>query len=192
MTTDLLDHDCDAAVDPTQVRLRPLSRGDRQTVLTVFEGMSAQSRYFRFLAPMPRLPDFALRHLADIDHQRHVALVAELDGRPVAIGRYFRDVDKPAVAEVALALTDAFQGHGIGTRLLAGLGAVGAAYGVERFTYLTLPQNRACIALLQSAAASLRRDGNALAGEGPLGTAQLTDAEARRLICLVRAEQLAA
>ena len=94
-------------------------------MLDVFEGMSAQSRCFRFLAPMWRLPDFAIRHLADVDHQRHVALVAELDGRPVAIGRYFRDVDDPTVAEVSLAVADEHQGRGIGTRLLAGLGAVG-------------------------------------------------------------------
>ncbi len=105
----------------------------------------------------------------------------------MAIGRYFRDVDDPAAAEVSLAVADEFQGRGIGTQLLAGLGAVGAAYAVERFTYLTLPQNRACIALLHSAAASLRRDGHALAGEGPLGSAQLSDREARQLVCLVQA-----
>ena len=52
-----------------------------------------------------------------------------------------RDPDAAAEAEIAVTVTDAFQRRGLGRLLIETLTAVGAARGVERFTYEILPEN---------------------------------------------------
>jgi GNAT superfamily N-acetyltransferase len=104
-------------------------------VQAVFDGMSAQSRWRRFLTAMPRLPGAMLRRLVEVDHDRHGAWVAEVDGEPVAIARFARFPDRPHVADVAVSVVDRWQGRGIGGVLLEVLGVAAAEAGVTRFSW---------------------------------------------------------
>jgi len=163
-----------------------LAPGDQQPVREVFEGLSDRSRYFRFLASTPRLSGTAARHLADVDHQRHVALVATVDGRTAGIGRYVRYAGNPREADIAIAVVDAQQRRGLGRLLLAALGAVASRSGVETFTYLVHPQNDACVALLRPVAGLLTLSDGELVGSGPVPARLLPEEAASQLVGLVR------
>ena len=173
------------AGDP--VWLAALAPGDQEPVVEVFEGLSDRSRYFRFLASTPRLSVSAARHLAGVDHDRHVALVASIDERAVGIGRYVRERDHPHRAEVALAVVDAHHGRGLGVLLLSALGAVAADRGVTTFSYAVHPQNQACLGLLGSVRASLTSEDGELTGAGPVPAGLLPPHAVAELVRLVNA-----
>src|SRR5262245_3265085 len=62
--------------DATEVAIRMLCPEDREAFLAGFEGLSRESRYFRFFTAMPRLPDSVLQRLLNTDGTDHVALAA--------------------------------------------------------------------------------------------------------------------
>nr|BFE79848.1 hypothetical protein GCM10020093_024490 [Planobispora longispora] len=136
---------------PVPVRLRPLTRGETAPVLEVFEGMSENSRFMRFLAPMPRLPGFMLRVLADPDQDRHVALVAAAGRRAVGIGRYVVIADQERTAEASFSVVDDYQGRGVGRMLLDALSAHAAERGICTLAFTVHPRNRRALALIRSA-----------------------------------------
>jgi ribosomal protein S18 acetylase RimI-like enzyme len=149
------------ARDGTPVRLRPLRRHERELVAGFFAGLSAESRRRRFLRPMPRLPEAVLRRLVDVDGRRHVAVVATtLDGECVGIARFIALPDEPAAAEVAVTVTDRYQGRGIGRLLVDALRSAAVRAGLTTLVYLVDPTNRPALRLLRSLDGELAfRDG---------------------------------
>jgi GNAT superfamily N-acetyltransferase len=133
--------------------IRPLERDDRQAYVEAFATLSPASRYMRFAAPKPRLTPADLDRLLDIDHDRHEALVAfECDsGRPVGVGRYVRLPDRPDAAEVALTVLDAWQGNGVGARLLDELTMRATERGLTLLRAEVLRTNVRALALLRHA-----------------------------------------
>lgn len=127
--------------------VRPLRRGDVDTVRAVFERLSDESRRTRFNGPKPHLTDAELRELAAIGATRH-ALVAyvEDDPQPVAIARLHRTGDS---AEIAFAVADGYQQRGIGSALTAELVADARAAGIKEITALVSSDNPAALALLR-------------------------------------------
>ena len=117
----------------------------------VASGLTAQSRYQRFQIGLRELPLDAARYFTDIDYHDHFALVAEsFQGNhheQVAEARYVRDPADPAAAEFALAVADAWQGLGLGRRLLGRLMAVARSHGVATLTGDILRDNLAMLAL---------------------------------------------
>lgn len=117
--------------DPDEVSLRdgtpgyvwPLLPTDKERLVAGFEELSMESRRRRFLAPVVELTDSMLAGLVDeVDGIDHVALVlfVEVDDavKPIAIGRVVRYADEPTCADVAVTVTDAWQGRGAATALL--------------------------------------------------------------------------
>ncbi len=127
------------------VRLRPLQRGDRASLLEIFAGLGARSREQRFLTPKTRLTEAELRHLTAVDHHDHVAVLAVTaeDERPVGIARFIRDSRHRDSADVAVAVVDAWQARGIGTLLTDDLARRAVEVGIRRFTLLTAYDNQA-------------------------------------------------
>ena len=142
--------------DGTTVRLRPLGRGEHDLVADFFAGLSAQSRRRRFLQEMPRLPEPMLRYLVDVDSRRHVALVAQVDGQTAGIARFVALPDQPGAAEVAVTVTDRYQGRGIGGLLVDALRPLADQAGVGSFVYLVDPINRPMLRLLRRRGVALR------------------------------------
>jgi GNAT superfamily N-acetyltransferase len=88
--------------------LRRAHAGDLEALDEMLARCSVQTTSLRFNVPMPRLP----RAYADtIAQRRGVHVVAEADGSIVGLASC---VD----GELAVLVEDAWQGHGIGTRLL--------------------------------------------------------------------------
>jgi ribosomal protein S18 acetylase RimI-like enzyme len=135
--------------------VRPLRRGDVETVVAVFDRLGEQSRRRRFLAPKQHLDERDLQALTVVD-ARHHALVAYVEGdaRPVAIARLVRDGSS---AEIAVAVADDHQQRGIGSALTHELIADARAA-------LVSGDNRAAVALLRRVAGALeiRFEGPAL------------------------------
>jgi GNAT superfamily N-acetyltransferase len=138
------------ARDGTVVQLRPLRRRERELVARFFAGLSVESRRRRFLSPMPRLPEAMLRRLVAVDGRRHVAVVAEVDGQCVGIVRWIALADEPGTAEVAVTVTDRYQGRGIGRLLVEALRPLAVRAGLTSLVYLVDPTNQPALRLLRS------------------------------------------
>jgi GNAT superfamily N-acetyltransferase len=159
------------ARDGTEVHLRPLRRDERDLVAGFFAGLSGRSRQRRFLGPMPRLPEWMLRRLVEVDGHRHVAVVAEVDGGCAGIGRFVAPSGEPGAAEVAVTVADRFQGRGIGGLLLDALTAAAERAGLATLVYLVDPLNRPMLALLRARGVALAFRDGLVEGRQPLATA---------------------
>jgi GNAT superfamily N-acetyltransferase len=190
--------DLATARDGTVVGLRPLRRHERELVARFFGGLSEESRRRRFLQPMPRLPEAMLRRLVDVDGRRHVAMVATVDGECAGIARWIALANEPGAAEVAVTVTDRYQGRGIGRLLAEALRPAAVRAGLTSLVCLVDPTNRPALQLLRSLEVELAsRDGlvegrqrlprrallDASSGSGPApgGRPWRIGAQARRL-----------
>ena len=133
-----------ALQDGTSVLLREQTPGDRGQLADLFAGLSSRSRYLRFGIGMPpALPRRYLDVLADVDGDRHVAILAVHELRAVGAARYIRSGEVPGEAEIAVTVTDDFQRRGLGRIRVESLTTLGATRGVEHLTFEILPQNHA-------------------------------------------------
>ena len=130
--------------DGSHVRIRRERPSDGDLLRRGFQRLSPESRYRRFLAPMPVLSASALRQLTDIDHHDREAIVAldEHGAEPLGVARYVRDAERPEAAEVAVTVVDDWQGRGLGTLLLEVISARARAEGVRTFTAWMLARNQ--------------------------------------------------
>ena len=136
--------------DGAQVLVRQGTSADRELLVRSFERLSPESRYRRFLAPMPELSDDMLRHLTEIDHHDEEAIVA-LDAETaegLGVARYVRSKTRRDLAEVAVTVIDDWQGRGLGTLLLRVLSARAREEGISSFAALILATNEHSIQLL--------------------------------------------
>jgi GNAT superfamily N-acetyltransferase len=129
---------------------RPLRAGERAPVLEVFAGLSERSRRLRFLGAKPRLLEREVDHLVDVGCCGREAVVAidPVTSATVGLARFVRDAGSPE-AEVAFEVVDAWQGNGIGRRLLTELAARAREQGILRFRALVARENKAALALMQ-------------------------------------------
>lgn len=133
-----------ALMDGGVVRVRPIEPSDAPGLEAFHAGLSDESRYLRFFSPHPRLSEREVERFTRVDMVDRVALVAELEGQLVAVGRFDR---RPGGedAEVAFVVSDSQQGRGIATVLLEHLAAMARERGITRFTAEVLPHNRAML-----------------------------------------------
>lgn len=155
--------------DGSSIRIRPIEPEDRPELAAGFERLSPESRFRRFLSPLPRLTEAQLDYLTRVDHHDHEALVAlEAEAeRGIAVARYVRiDGDR---AEPAVAVADDWQGRGVGTTLLDALSERAYAEGIRCFQATVLATNERALGLLHSlGATSFRRAGTELVVEVPV------------------------
>ena len=131
--------------DGSTVHVRPVRPEDEQAIRAFLEALSPESIGFRFFAA-PDL-DWVTAWSVDVDYADRFGLVvesgAERERAIIAHAAYIRvDAER---AEAALMVADAWQGHGIGTILLAHLAAVAEAHGISSFTAEVLPANHRMI-----------------------------------------------
>jgi ribosomal protein S18 acetylase RimI-like enzyme len=136
--------------DGARLRVRPIDPADRDPLAEAFARLSDQSRRRRFLAPKPRLTTRELEYLTDVDHVTHEALVAidETTGHIVGVGRYATGHVGGPVADMALAVADAWQRRGIGHALAVRLVERARANAITTLTGSTLSDNIGARALL--------------------------------------------
>jgi len=138
--------------DGSRLVVRPVRPDDRALLLAGFERLGPESRYKRFLAPMPELTDDVVAYLTSVDHHDHEALAAidPATGEGVGVARFVRLAERPDTAEAAVTVIDDWQGRGVGTILLGLLAERARAEGIVRFTALLLAENRDMLELLEA------------------------------------------
>jgi len=131
--------------DGSTVCIRRAGDGDVTALLQFLESLSPQSLYNRFHG-RPALTEPRVRALigvdAVVDGGDGVTVVAECGGRIVAFASYHRRENVSRRAEVAFAVADDAQGHGIGTHLLEHLAKIARAAGIDTFDAYVLGDNR--------------------------------------------------
>jgi GNAT superfamily N-acetyltransferase len=159
------------------VQVGPLDRADAGTVVdAVFAGLSPHSRYLRFHSPVPRLPPPVRARLVDVDGSRHAAVVARACGEPIGIARVVGDGTPGSGADLAVAVVDAWQRRGVGTRLLTALSELAERLGYGELRGAVLPENVGMQGLARKVAPWLRAhyDGEVVQLTVPLGEAAWT------------------
>lgn len=146
--------------------LRPLGPDEHEPLTEVFDAMSAQSRYSRYLTGLSQMPPSMRRALTAVDGHDHVAWLASVEGRPAGVGRYIRTA--PCTVEVAFEVVDAHQGRGLGTVLVDVLTTVAAVSGIRRVEATVLPSNKASLRLLERIGLAFRASAGQLDGHGGL------------------------
>jgi acetyl coenzyme A synthetase (ADP forming)-like protein len=128
-------------LDGSTVCLRQAGERDVAGLLQFLQSLSPQSLYYRFHG-LPSLTDSQVRGLIGLDGCPATTLVAESGGRIVAFAGYHRNPRSTNRADVAFAVADAFQGHGIGTRLLEQLAKVARHEELDTFDAYVIGENR--------------------------------------------------
>ncbi len=134
--------------DGQVAHLRPIAPEDHDLLVDFYGLVSAESKYFRFFAPMPTLSERDVQRFTTVDHVNRVAFVLTVANRMIAVGRFDRippeETRQTGVteAEVAFLVQDAHQGRGIANLLLEHLAQAGRERGIDRFVAEVLPDNR--------------------------------------------------
>jgi acyl-CoA synthetase (NDP forming)/GNAT superfamily N-acetyltransferase len=143
--------------DGQVAHIRPIGAADEDLLVEFYEQVSAESKYFRFFAPMPTLSDRDVFRFTHVDYTDRVAFVLTVANKMIAVGRWDRipppesDPNPVVEAEVAFLVQDAHQGRGIAQVLLEHLAQAGRERGIDKFVADVLPENRRMIHIFREA-----------------------------------------
>src|SRR3954454_2081530 len=136
--------------DGATAHVRPILPEDGPRILDFHGRQSAQSIYYRYFRPRPRLSDDDVEHLTHRDYVDRVALVALRGEELIGVSRYDRWRHRRE-AEVAFFVDDANHGRGLATVLLEHLAVRAREVGLRAFTASVLPENRKMIGVFTQA-----------------------------------------
>ncbi|MEU2969477.1 GNAT family N-acetyltransferase [Streptomyces ardesiacus] len=150
--------------DGGTARIRPITVDDAERLVSFYEQVSDESKYYRFFAPYPRLSAKDVHRFTHHDFVDRVGLAATIGGEFIATVRYDRigPGGTPAAApadeaEVAFLVQDAHQGRGVASALLEHIAAVARERGIRRFAAEVLPANTKMIKVFMDAGYTQKR-----------------------------------
>ncbi|MGQ4712738.1 bifunctional acetate--CoA ligase family protein/GNAT family N-acetyltransferase [Streptomyces anulatus] len=150
--------------DGGTARIRPITTDDAERLVSFYEQVSDESKYYRFFAPYPRLSDRDVHRFTHHDYVDRVGLAVTIGGEFIGTVRYDRinDQGRPASApadeaEVAFLVQDAHQGRGVASALLEHIAAVARERGIRRFAAEVLPANNKMIKVFRDGGYTQRR-----------------------------------
>lgn len=137
--------------DGTEVVFRAILPEDRDRLERLFHRLSPEALYRRFFTPVPRPNPAMLDYLVTVDYVNRLAIVAVIADEVVGVARLdlLAAPARPGDAEAAVIVEDAWQGRGLGTRLLWRLSAAARTRGVGAFVAGVLAENRPMLGLLR-------------------------------------------
>ncbi|MGW2300834.1 bifunctional acetate--CoA ligase family protein/GNAT family N-acetyltransferase [Streptomyces sp. NPDC001809] len=150
--------------DGGTARIRPITADDADRLVSFYEQVSDESKYYRFFAPYPRLSAKDVHRFTHHDFVDRVGLAVTVGGEFIATVRYDRIDDRgmPASfpadeAEVAFLVQDAHQGRGVASALLEHIAAVARERDIRRFAAEVLPANTKMIKVFTDAGYTQKR-----------------------------------
>jgi acetyltransferase len=159
----LIPEDLDESFQPVigaPVTIRPLRPDDVGIEREFVTGLSDETRYSRLLGGAIKVTDEYIRRLTHLDWSREVALAAitMLGDAETIIGvaRYVID-DSGEACEFAIVIADAWQGRGIGRRMLLKLASVARLRGLRRMYGEILSTNHAMLGMVRKLGFALAR-----------------------------------
>ena len=136
------------AAAPVTAAIRPASATDTGALSDFFAGLSPQTRYLRFFAPVTPRPGL-LRSMSGGDG--HTDAVVAVRGCVIIGHAVATDQVGPRgarTADVGMVVADAWQGLGVGSALMRALITGARARGVTSLTMDVLPGNRRMLAII--------------------------------------------
>ncbi|MQS34441.1 bifunctional acetate--CoA ligase family protein/GNAT family N-acetyltransferase [Streptomyces katsurahamanus] len=150
--------------DGGTARIRPITTEDAERLVSFYEQVSDESKYYRFFAPYPHLSAKDVHRFTHHDYVDRVGLAVTVGGEFIATVRYDRidALGRPAAApadeaEVAFLVQDAHQGRGVASTLLEHIAAVARERGIRRFAAEVLPANNKMIKVFRDAGYTQKR-----------------------------------
>ncbi|MFE4692585.1 GNAT family N-acetyltransferase [Streptomyces sp. NPDC056749] len=150
--------------DGGTARVRPITTDDAERLVSFYEQVSDESKYYRFFAPYPRLSARDVHRFTHHDYVDRVGLAVTIGGEFIATVRFDRidERGRPASApadeaEVAFLVQDAHQGRGVASALLEHIAAVARERGIRRFAAEVLPANNKMIKVFRDAGFTQQR-----------------------------------
>lgn len=144
----------ETAVRPSgDVTIRAITPDDRAELARFYAGLSADTLNARFHGATHGIEDRVARFFCGPDHEHREGLVAEVavaPDEPRIIGHLCLEPTGPGEVEMAIAVTDAWQGHGIGRELLTHSIEWARIHAIERLRASMLWSNAAILGLLRS------------------------------------------
>jgi GNAT superfamily N-acetyltransferase len=135
-----------------QICIREIQDGDVGLIQEMHERLSSESVYYRYLGA--NKPSFAeLQHLFASDGKHGSALVAEVNEpvkKIVALAFYKIDPKDPSSAEPAVLVEDAFQGCGLGKRIVSVLCWRALEKGLNTFDTYIHPGNLRVFSMIKN------------------------------------------
>jgi acetyltransferase len=150
--------------DGGQVTIRPIRPEDEPLMVRFHETLSERSvylRYFHLMNLEQRTTHERLTRICFIDYDREMALVAVRrnpetgDSEILGVGRLMK-LHGTREAEVAVLISDHFQGRGLGKELLSRMLVVGADEKLTRVVADILPDNRGVMRICEKLGFSLK------------------------------------
>ncbi|MGB9902549.1 GNAT family N-acetyltransferase [Methanothrix sp.] len=135
-----------------EILMRPVRISDEPLLKDFFYSLSEESRYQRFISMRMEIPRDLLQKLTMIDYTNKMVILATLPGKErdvvIGIGQYEVNRDK-YTADIALAVRDDYQNHGVGSELLSYLTQLARKSGLLGFTAEVLAENNRVFRLFE-------------------------------------------
>ena len=145
-------HNTETLADGQTIHLRAIRPNDRERLREEFLKLSKATIRDRFFSVKMDLTPKELTYFTEVDFDHHVALVAELESGatyvPAAVGRLVRKSGQPDHCEIAITVTDAMQGHGIGKIMLNHLIDCARQLGVHHMDASVMADNTRMMKLI--------------------------------------------
>ena len=147
--------------DGTPVRIRPMKPEDEPLVEEFLTACSEETIHFRYFRRIKRWTHDMLIRFTQFDYDRELGLMAV--GAPpgpevmMGVSRLVTTADRQD-AEFALMVADAWQGRGLGSKLMEKLMAAAREMGVKRLKGDILSGNHPMLALMSKKGFTLKKD----------------------------------
>ncbi len=135
------------------LKLRPVRFRDEPAVKDFFYTLSDRSLFRRFISKRKDMPHERLQDFVVIDYTKEMVMLAvvEEENREIIVGIGQYGIDSNThTAEVAVVVSDEWQGRGIGTELLSYLTYLARHDGLLGFTAEVLVENRPMMKLFEN------------------------------------------
>jgi acetyltransferase len=145
--------------DGRAVILRPIKPEDEPLWLEMFQNFSEESIRYRFFQILKDTPHETRVRYCNIDYDREIAIVAELteDGRRRILGVVRVSIEPNGkTGEIAFIVADAWQGLGLGTKMVDYVLEICADMKLETIYAIMLPDNHRAISLMKKMGFTVR------------------------------------
>jgi len=149
--------------DGTNIIIRPIRPEDAEIEQEFIRGLSAESKYFRFMNSIHELSLEMLVRFTQIDYHNEMALVAIFEGangeEEIGVARYMTNPDKKT-CEFAIVVSDKWQGKGIARLLMQKLIDIARNRSLEVMEGQVLANNYRMLELMKSLNFQISNDPN--------------------------------